>query len=111
MTVGRTDHYYREGEQIGCDGEPCRPHGLQRAYMRECPRCGHISRRELDRRALLEDVQWLLDTGETHIECMANRLNVVPSALVRRLERLGRGDLVSRITGRTEKMMGKRVAA
>jgi DNA-binding Lrp family transcriptional regulator len=48
----------------------------------------------------IEDVEWMVQTGETHVETIANRLGLGPSALVRRLERHAQTQILVKITGR-----------
>lgn len=52
------------------------------------------------RQALIEDVEWMVSTGETHAESVAFRLGTTPKVLVRKLERYGKHDLIAQIEGR-----------
>jgi hypothetical protein len=56
---------------------------------------------KIDRRAaLIENVEDLLAAGETLIDVIAARCDTSPRALDRQLQRLGRSDLLRRMTGR-----------
>lgn len=65
----------------------------------------NIAQKQASRRALVQDVRFMLWTGETHIETIARRCNTNPRALVQRLTRAGRTDLIQRMTGRTDQLM------
>jgi signal transduction histidine kinase len=45
----------------------------------------------------IEDVEWMISTGETHIEAVARRLETNPENVRRRLERHSRYDLTRRL--------------
>lgn len=50
------------------------------------------------RQDVVEDVEWLLGTGETHPEAVANRLGYrTTGSLYRALHRADRGDLVDQL--------------
>lgn len=70
----------------------------------------NIPQKQRARRALVQNVRFLLWSGETHIEAIARRCDTNPRALVRRLGRAGRGDLVARMTGKSEDAIRGRVA-
>jgi predicted Rossmann fold nucleotide-binding protein DprA/Smf involved in DNA uptake len=55
---------------------------------------------QAERDALIENVTWLLDTGDTHIDNIARRTNKTPATLERQLLRYRRPDLVLRMQGR-----------
>lgn len=42
---------------------------------------------------LIEDIEWCLETGETHPEAIARRLDMTAAAISRSLRRNGRPDL------------------
>lgn len=50
-------------------------------------------RRPIDPVDLVEDVEWMVRSGEVLVNA-ARRLGITQASLVRRLDRLGRGDLV-----------------
>lgn len=52
--------------------------------------------------AWVEDIEWMLDTGETFVR-VADRLDSTPEAIEKRLYRLRRGDLVRRLNATTER--------
>ena len=58
-------------------------------------------KRAAARRALIEDVEWMVFNGETHAEAVARRMGSNPDALKRRLERCGRYDLIGMISRST----------
>jgi hypothetical protein len=59
--------------------------------------------------SFLEDVEFLVSTGETHAESVAARLGSRPKIVIRRLERHGRSDLIARIDTRySDFVQGKR---
>lgn len=53
-----------------------------------------------DQEAFLEDVAFILDTGDTNIIRVAQRLGTTPWALTRRLYRLNHAHLTHRLDGR-----------
>jgi hypothetical protein len=47
----------------------------------------------------VEDIEWLVRCGETHLEAIARRVGVQPRSVVRALERSGRDDLRAKLIG------------
>ena len=46
---------------------------------------------------VIEDVQFMLDAGETHVEAIAGRVGMRPATMLRLLYKNGRTDLTCRV--------------
>ena len=73
--------------------------GLCVSCYREARRTGTLAvRRNLRRADVVEDVEWLLQTGETHPETVARRVGFKnTAALHKALRRAERVDLIARL--------------
>jgi len=88
---------------LTCMSDGCRRRVYRRGLCRACYDAARASRtlptRELRRQAaLVEDVEWLLTTGETHPDTIAFRLGLTRAGLLKALRRAGRTDLISTLT-------------
>ena len=84
----------------GCASPSCPRRVYRRGLCRPCYDAARASStlptRELrDQAAVVEDVEWMISTGETHPDTISWRLRLTRDGLYQALRRAGRTDLLS----------------